>query len=79
MKRVKAACLLKPLHSQLKEDIDHDIAVRAVREEVAHYKTQLERNRTAFKIDEETVQPDGSIIVKIRKQYNAVNTGSYLD
>ena len=79
MKRVKAACLLQTLHFQLKEDIDHDIAVRAVREDVAHYKTQLERNRTAFKIDEETVQPDGSIIVKIRKQYNAVNTGSYLD
>ena len=79
MKRVKAACLLQTLHFQLKEDIDHDIAVRAVREEVAHYKTQLERNRTAFKIDEETVQPDGSIIVKIRKQYNAVNTGIYLD
>lgn len=79
MKRVKAACLLQTLHFQLKEDIDHDIAVRAVREEVAHYKTPLERNRTAFKIDEETVQPDGSIIVKIRKQYNAVNTGSYLD
>ena len=79
MKRVKAACLLQTLHFQLKEDIDHDIAVRAVREEVAHYKTQLERTRTAFKIDEETVQPDGSIIVKIRKQYNAVNTGSYLD
>lgn len=79
MKRVKAACLLQTLHFQLKEDIDHDIAVRAIREEVAHYKTQLERNRTAFKIDEETVQPDGSIIVKIRKQYNAVNTGSYLD
>lgn len=78
MKRVKAACLLQTLHFQLKEDIDHDTAVRAVREEVAHYKTQLERNRTAFKIDEETVQPDGSIIVKIRKQYNAVNTGSYL-
>ena len=79
MKRVKAACLLQTLHFQLKEDIDHDIAVRAVREDVAHYKTQLERNRTAFKIDEETVQPDGSIIVKIRKLYNAVNTGSYLD
>ena len=79
MKRVQAACICQTLHFILKEDIDHDIAVRAVREEVAHYKTQLERNRTAFKIDEETVQPDGSIIVKIRKQYNAVNTGSYLD
>ena len=79
MKRVKAACLLQTLHFQLKEDIDHDLAVRAVQDEVAHYKAQLERNRTAFKIDEETVQPDGSILIRIRKQYNAVNTGDYLD
>ena len=79
MKRVKAACLLQTLHFQLKEDIDHDLAVKAVQDEVAHYKAQLERNRTAFRIDEETVQPDGSILVKIRKQYNAVNVGTYLD
>ena len=79
MKRVKAACLLQTLHFQLKEDIDPALAVKAVQDEVAHYKAQLERNRTAFKIDEETVQPDGSIIIKIRKQYNAVKTGEYLN
>ena len=79
MKRVKAACLLQTLHFQLKEDIDPALAVKAVQDEVAHYKVQLERNRTAFKIDEETVQPDGSIIIKIRKQYNAVKTGEYLN
>ena len=79
MKRVKAACLLQTLHFQLKEDIDHDLAVKAVQDEVAHYKAQLERNRTAFRIDEETVQPDGSILIRIRKQYNAVSTGDYLE
>ena len=79
MKRVKAACLLQTLHFQLKEELEHELAVKAVQNEVAHYKAQLERNRTAFKIDEETVQPDGSILIRIRKQYNAVNTGEYLD
>jgi len=79
MKRVQAACLLQTLHFQLKEDIDHDLAVKTVQDEVAHYKAQLERNRTAFKIDEEIVQPDGSILIKIRKQYNAVRVGDYLD
>ena len=79
MKRVKAACLLQTLHFQLKEDVDHDLAVKAVQDEVAHYKAQLERNRTAYKIDEESVQPDGSVLVKIRKQYNAVKVGEYLD
>ena len=79
MKRVKAACLLQTLHFQLKEDLDPSLAVKAVQDEMAHYKAQLERNRTAYKIDEEAVQPDGSIVVRIRKQYNAVQVGEYLD
>ena len=79
MKRVKAACLLQTLHFQLKEDLDPALAVKAVQDEVAHYKAQLERNRAAYRIDEEAVQPDGSIVVRIRKQYNAVQVGEYLD
>jgi len=79
VKRVKAACLLQTLHFQLKEDLEPALAVKAVQDEVAHYKAKLERNRTAYRIDEETVQPDGSIVIRIRKQYNAVNTGDYLD
>lgn len=79
MKRVKAACLLQTLHFQLKEDLEHTQAIQAVRNEVAHYKAQLDRSKTAYRIDEETVQPDGSILIRIRKQYNAVNPGEYLD
>lgn len=79
MKRVKAACICQTLHFQLKEDIDHDLAVKLVKEEVAHYKFTLERNHTKHKILEETEQPDGSVIVKIIKQYNQCNVGDYLD
>ena len=46
MKRIKAACICQTLHFQLKEDLEHSIAVRLVREEVEHYKQALERNRT---------------------------------
>ena len=38
MKRVKAACICQTLHFQLKEDVEHNYAVKLVREEVAHYK-----------------------------------------
>ena len=38
-------------------------AARAVKEEYEHYKMQLERSRTRYKIVEETVQPDDSIPV----------------
>lgn len=80
MKRVKAACLLQTLHFSPKDDtLGHDLALKSVQDEVAHYKAQLERNHTAYKIEEEAIQPDGSILIKIRKQYNAVKVGEYLD
>ena len=79
MKRVKAACLLQTLHFQLKDDVEHEMAVKAVEAEAAHYKKQLEFKRVAYRIDEETVQPDGSIILRVRKQYNSSDVGNYLD
>ena len=79
MKRVKAACIYQTLHFMLKEDVAHDYAVRLVQDEVAHYKKNLERNHTRYKIVEETAQPDGSILVKVIKQYNTSPVGDYLD
>ena len=79
MKRVKAACICQTLHFMLKEDVVHDDAVRLVQDEVAHYKKNLERNHTRYKIVEETAQPDGSILVKVIKQYNTSPVGDYLD
>lgn len=79
MKRIKAACICQTLHFMLKEDVDHDYAVKLVNDEVEHYKKSLERNRTQYKIIDETVQGDGSIILKVKKQYNASPVGDYLD
>lgn len=78
MKRVKAACICQTLHFMLKDDIEHDYAVQLVNEEVAHYKAKLEHDRTKFKIISETKQEDGSIIIKIKKQYNQNDVGDYL-
>jgi len=79
MKRVKAACICQTLHFMLKDDIEHDWAVKQVAQEIKHYKDQLERNYTKYKILEETIQPDGSVIVKVIKQYNMSPVGNYLD
>lgn len=79
MKRVKSACICQTLHFMLKEEIDHALAVKLVNEEVAQYKAGLERNRTKYKIVEENVQSDGSIMMKIIKQYNRSDVGEYLD
>lgn len=79
MKRIKAACICQTLHFQLKEDLDHDSAVEQVRTEVAQYKRTLDRNRTQYKLIDEAEQPDGSVLVKIIKQYNSSPVGDYLN
>lgn len=48
-------------------------------EEVKKYKEQLDRSRTQYKILLEETQTDGSIMIEIKKQYNASSVGSYLD
>ena len=79
MKRIKAACICQTLQFMLKEDVEHDWAVKQVELEIKHYKNQLERNRTQYKILEEITQPDGSVIIKVIKQYNMSPVGDYLD
>lgn len=79
MKRVKAACICQTLLFMLKDDLDHNMAVKQVEQEVSHYKETLKRNRTQFRIVDESVQPDGSIMIKIIKQYNTSPVGDYLN
>lgn len=79
MKRIKAACICQTLHFMLKEGLPHDEAVRLVQAELAQYKTTLARNRTQYRIIDESAQADGSILVKVIKQYNNSPVGDYLD
>ncbi len=78
MKRVKEACICQTLHFMLKEDIDHEYAVKLVKDEIEKYKASLEKSRTQYKIVSEDAQPDGSVIIKIIKQYNTNPVGDYL-
>ena len=79
MKRVKAACITQTLHFQLKEDLGHDYAIQMVKEEVERYKRQLDRSGTKYRILSKTTQTDGSILIEIKKQYNTLPVGNYLD
>ena len=79
MKRVKAACICQTLHFMLKDDLGHDYAVKLVKEEVTKYKASLDKNRTKYKLVSEETQPDGSVMIKIIKQYNTSPVGDYLD
>lgn len=78
MKRVKAACIIQTLHFELKDDIEHDVAVKLIDEEVAKYKNQLNRTSSKYKILSEKKQEDGSVFMEIKKQYNTSPVGDYM-
>lgn len=79
MKRIKAACLEQTICFQLKDGVAPEMAKEQVRQEYAFYKAQLDRRKTPYKILEEQEQPDGSLVVKLKRQNNAQPVGSYLD
>lgn len=79
MKRIKAACLYQTIHFQLKDGVSTEFNRKQVQQEYESYKMHLERNRTQYKIEEEAPQPDGSLIVKIKKQNNTQPVGDYLN
>ena len=63
----------------LKDGFAHEYAIKTVRSEVEQYKASIERNRTKYKIVSEETQTDGSVIIKVIKQYNTSPVGDYLD
>lgn len=79
MKRVQSACICQTLHFMLREETEYNLAVRLVQDEVAKYKRKLDANHTKYRIVEEVQQPDGSVILKIIKQYNTSPVGDYLN
>lgn len=79
MKRIKSACICQTIHFMLKDGISNDFNKRQVLAEVENYKNSLEKNKTQHKIVEETVQDDGSVIIKIIKQYNTSPVSDYLN
>lgn len=72
MKRVKAACIQQTLVFLQKEDcgLSRSAVLEINRRELEHYKQTMDRTRTRYQIVSEEEQENGSIIVRVRKQYN---------
>lgn len=72
MKRVKAACILQTLVFMQKEDcgFSREQILNMNRQEITRYKNSLEHTRTRYQIISQEEQENGSIIVRVRKQYN---------
>ena len=79
MKRIISACLEQTIHFQLKEGIEKSIAAKNAKDDYECYKKQMERSNVKYKIVDEKEQPDGSIIIKIKKQYNNYKCDEYIN
>lgn len=82
MKRVKAACILQTLVFLQRDDCDlsKEQQIKANHDEVNRYKLGMDKKGTRYQILEETEQSDGSVLVRVRKQYNdSVDTSEYFD
>ena len=72
MKRVKAACILQTLVFQQKEDcgFNREQILRANRQEVSRYRESMERTHTRYQIVSDEELENGSVLLRVRKQYN---------
>ncbi len=72
MKRIKAACILQTLVFSQKEEagLSHEEALQLNRAELEHYKAQLDRTHTRYQITDTQELEDGSVLIRVRKQYN---------
>jgi len=79
MKRIQAACLEQIILFQLKEDLFGEEAVRMVDAEYERYLQHMDRCRTEYRILEKSRQSDGSLLVKLKKQYNHYDCKPYMN
>lgn len=72
MKRVKSACILQTLVFMQKEDcgLSKNSILETNHREFEHYKQTMDRTHTRYQIVSQEEQENGSIIVRVRKQYN---------
>lgn len=72
MRRIVSACLLQTMRFDTYNDADPEADLQA-------YLNKLDRSGTRYRIEETTTEPGGSIVVRIRKQYNSYPTNGYID
>lgn len=72
MRRITSACLLQTMKFDTSNDANPE-------EELKVYFNKLESKKIKYVIEEQKKEADGSIVLKIRKQYTEYKTDGYID
>ncbi len=72
MKRVRSACILQTLAFSQKPELGYssEHSLKINREEYERYKDNLVKTKTRFVVVSKSEEPDGTLVVHIKKQYN---------
>ena len=79
MKRIQAACLIQTVGFYPKDEHTTQFEKEMLQKEYESYKNLMDRRGTKYKILHEEVQPNGAIIVELKKQNNQQAIGHYFD
>lgn len=72
MRRIISACLLQTMRFDTTKEADPERDFKI-------YCDKMEKNKTKYIIDSKEKETDGSLLVKIKKEYNSYGTDGYLN
>lgn len=82
MKRIKSACIFQTLIFAQKPELElcKQDALKINHEEIERYKSAMERANTRYQIVSVEDQDDGSVVVRVKKQYtDKTDVSEYFD
>lgn len=71
MKRILSACLEQTIRFDTSKDSNPQ-------EDLKKFLSMLDKKRTRYEVMDSQTEKDGSIVVKIKKQYNEYSTEGYM-
>ena len=72
MKRIISACLEQTIRFDTYNDANP-------KDDLKRFLELMDRKNTKYQIVDQMENSDGSVIIKIKKQYNAYKTDGYID
>lgn len=72
MKRITSACLEQTIRFDTYNDANP-------KEDLKRFLELMDRKNTKYQIVDQMENSDGSVMIKIKKQYNAYKTDGYID
>lgn len=71
MRRIVSACLLQTMRFDTTKEARPE-------QDLEFFLKKLDKTGAKYIIEDKKAEPDGSLVVKIKKQYNSYNTDGYM-